>query len=112
MDQKQKRLSFCDLIRTASLALAARAKKHPQINVDYRSHGANWTLSVIDNGVGMPINASAKPGLGSSIVQALAMQLDASVAVADAKPGTAVSIAHTKISAVRHATAIATPRAV
>jgi two-component sensor histidine kinase len=82
-----------------------------KINVDYRSQGENWTLSVIDNGVGMPVNASAKPGLGTSIIQALAMQLHASIDVADAMPGTAVSVAHTKIG-VRHALAIASPRAV
>ncbi len=83
-----------------------------KINVDYRSQGVNWTLSVIDDGVGMPINASAKPGLGSSIVQALAMQLHASIDIADAKPGTAVFIANTKMSAGRSASTIAPPRPV
>jgi two-component sensor histidine kinase len=83
-----------------------------RITVDYRSHGENWTLSVVDNGVGMPVNASAKPGLGSSIVQALAMQLHASIEIADAEPGTAVSVAHAQISALRQANAIAAPRAV
>jgi len=63
-----------------------------KISVNYHSHGADWTLSVIDNGVGMSTNPKAKPGLGSSIVQALAVQLHASVEIADARPGTAVSI--------------------
>jgi len=74
-----------------------------KINVNYRSQGVNWTLSVVDNGVGMPIDASAKPGLGSGIVQALAKQLHASVDIADAKPGTAVSITHTESAAKRDA---------
>ena len=72
-----------------------------KINVAYRSQGVNWTLSVIDNGVGIPTNASVKPGLGSSIVQALATQLQASVEIANANPGTAVSIAAMKVGVMR-----------
>jgi two-component sensor histidine kinase len=70
-----------------------------KIKVDYHSHGPNWTLSVIDNGIGMPSDAAiAKPGLGTNIVHALTAQLHASIRVADANPGTAVSIAHTQIA--------------
>lgn len=73
-----------------------------KIKVDYRAHGPNWTLSVSDNGIGMPADAqNAKPGLGTSIVQALTAQLHAVVKVADANPGTAVSIVHAQIAAVR-----------
>ncbi len=72
-----------------------------KITVDYNSHGPNWTLSVTDNGIGMPVDAeNVKPGLGTSIVQALAKQLRAVTKVTDANPGTAVSIAHTHIAAV------------
>ena len=72
-----------------------------KIKVAYRSHGPNWTLSVSDNGVGMPADpAEAKPGLGTSIVEALARQLQAHVQVANAHPGAAVSIVHNPISAV------------
>jgi two-component sensor histidine kinase len=72
-----------------------------KIMVDYESHGLNWTLAVTDDGVGMPTQAtSAIPGLGTSIVEALAKQLHARVQVADAKPGTAVSIVHAQIAAV------------
>jgi two-component system, sensor histidine kinase PdtaS len=71
------------------------------IKVNYRAHGPNWTLSVSDDGIGMPKNAAkAKPGLGTSIVRALAAQLHGVVKVGDANPGTAVSIAHTQIAAV------------
>jgi two-component sensor histidine kinase len=77
-----------------------------KIKVDYRSHGPNWTLSVTDDGIGMPADAAnAKPGLGTSIVQALTRQLQAVIEVADANPGTAVSVAHTQIAAVRIASA-------
>jgi two-component sensor histidine kinase len=73
-----------------------------KIKVDYHSHGPNWTLSVSDNGVGMPTDsASAKPGLGTSIVEALSKQLKAVLKVTDADPGTIVSLSHTQIAAVR-----------
>jgi two-component sensor histidine kinase len=66
-----------------------------KIEVGYESQGPNWTLSVADNGVGMPKDAaSSTPGLGTSIVDALANQLDATVIVAEAHPGTIVSVAH------------------
>jgi two-component sensor histidine kinase len=72
-----------------------------KIVVDYHSYGPNWTLSVTDNGVGMPKGAaSASPGLGTSIVAALASQLRARVQVADAHPGTTVSLIHTQLASV------------
>jgi len=72
-----------------------------KIQVNYRSHGPNWALSVTDNGVGMhPSSVNAKPGLGTSIVQALSSQLHALVSVSDEGPGTTVAIAHTQIAAV------------
>jgi two-component sensor histidine kinase len=66
-----------------------------RIEVGYRSQGADWSLSVADNGVGMPRDkASTTPGLGTSIVDALARQLDAHVEVRDAQPGTVISVVH------------------
>lgn len=77
-----------------------------RIKIDYHSNGADWTLSVADNGVGMPRGpATPKPGLGTSIVQALTRQLHALVEIADAKPGTAVSVVHTGIIAAQFANA-------
>jgi two-component sensor histidine kinase len=38
---------------------------------------------------------SVKPGLGTSIVEALAQQLGAHIAIARANPGTTVSVVHT-----------------
>jgi two-component sensor histidine kinase len=70
-----------------------------KIKVDYLSHGPNWTLSVGDDGVGMP-QGDVTQGLGTSIVEALAKQLQARVHAADAKPGTLVSVIHTQIVAV------------
>lgn len=69
--------------------------RHGKIIVGYREHGLNWTLSVSDNGVGMPTGPDvAKPGLGTGIVEALAKQLKGKVEVANNKPGTLVSIEH------------------
>jgi two-component system, sensor histidine kinase PdtaS len=69
--------------------------RHGKILVDYRSDGLAWTLSVRDTGIGMPADpADAQPGLGTGIVAALARQLDATVRVAAANPGTSVSIIH------------------
>jgi two-component sensor histidine kinase len=69
-----------------------------KILVDYRSRGPNWTLAVGDDGVGMPEpSATAKAGLGTSIVLALASQLSANVNVSGGNPGTKVSIAHTYV---------------
>ena len=66
-----------------------------RIEVKYDSQGDDWTLSVGDDRVGMPQDpASAKSGLGTSIVEALAKQLDAHVVVSDVAPGTEVSIIH------------------
>jgi two-component sensor histidine kinase len=62
-----------------------------QILVDFHTHGPRWTLSVTDDGVGMPIGlAKAKPGLGTGIVEALARQLHAEIEIRDTNPGTAV----------------------
>ena len=64
-----------------------------RILVDYRSDGTAWTLSVRDTGIGMPKDpADTKPGLGTGIVQALARQLDATVTMAPAEPGTMVAV--------------------
>ncbi|MEO6395982.1 MAG: histidine kinase dimerization/phosphoacceptor domain -containing protein [Devosia sp.] len=63
------------------------------IEVDYHSLGRDWTLSVRDDGIGMPTGPnSPKPGLGTGIVEALARQLDGKLDVTNAKPGTLVSL--------------------
>lgn len=62
------------------------------IKVGYSSLGDDWTLSVTDDGIGMPRSGAPKAGLGTSIVAALATSLHAEVETADAKPGVAVSI--------------------
>ena len=78
-----------------ALKHAFPGRRRGKIMIDYRSVGPGWLLSVGDNGVGMPQDGeSARPGLGTSIVEALANQLGARIEVADAAPGTSVSISH------------------
>jgi len=65
------------------------------INVDYLAGTNGWTLTVDDDGVGMPTGKNElKPGLGTGIVEALSRQLDATVQVSDHAPGTRVSVVH------------------
>lgn len=71
-----------------------------KITIDYQADGRDWTLSVSDDGVGTPASmASATAGLGSSIVEALAKRLDATVETRGGNPGTTVSIDHVERSA-------------
>jgi two-component sensor histidine kinase len=70
-----------------------------KITVDYNLHGPNWVLCVCDNGVGMPpTGAAVRTGMGTTIVQALATQLNASVEITAENPGTKVSIHHAQIA--------------
>ncbi|HEV2531872.1 sensor histidine kinase [Phenylobacterium sp.] len=66
-----------------------------KITVTYRTQSEAWTLEVADTGVGMgPQSAPAHAGLGTSIVQALARQLEATVETHDARPGLRVAVSH------------------
>jgi two-component sensor histidine kinase len=65
------------------------------ITVVYRSEGKDWTLSVTDDGIGMPTGVAApKAGLGTGIVEALARNLRSEIVLADAAPGTSITIQH------------------
>lgn len=78
-----------------SLKHAFPGHRAGKIVVEYGSHGSNWTMTVRDNGIGMPTDMeSSKPGLGTNIVEALAKRLEAEVQVTSANPGTVVSIVH------------------
>ena len=73
-------------------------EKDGRIVVSYEVMGEDWKLAVTDNGMGKPETGPdvAKVGLGTSIVNALAQQLDASVALVTGEGGTNVSITHIK----------------
>lgn len=66
-----------------------------KIRVNYHADRVGWALSVSDDGVGsLKSFADSKPGLGSSIVEALAHQLDATVTTEEGQPGIRVVISH------------------
>jgi len=72
-----------------------------KIVVAYHGAPSSWSLTVSDNGVGMPKDAeSAKAGLGTSIIQALAAQLQAELKISDVGPGTKVAVVHTRSSGI------------
>lgn len=66
-----------------------------EIAVTYYGQGASWTMTVRDNGAGIPAGTGVgKPGLGTGIVDALAKQLGATISITSATTGTCVSISH------------------
>jgi two-component sensor histidine kinase len=65
-----------------------------EILVSYDAHDSGWRLSVADNGSGTQDLSGETPhaGLGTSIVEALAQQLKATVRKTSGPEGTLVSI--------------------
>jgi len=64
-----------------------------EILVRYEAREADWRLSVSDNGIGrQDLYERAHPGLGTSIVEALARQLYARVELSSGPQGTIVAI--------------------
>jgi two-component sensor histidine kinase len=66
------------------------------IKVRYQVNGTNWKLTVSDNGVGRADGGQppTKGGLGTSLVNALAHQLDAKVVATSTPEGVTVVITH------------------
>lgn len=66
------------------------------VTISYEINGAAWKLSVCDNGIGRAENVGppAKGGLGTSLVKALAQQLEATVEIASGSAGMRVSVVH------------------
>jgi PAS domain S-box-containing protein len=79
-----------------ALKHAFPGRRKGEILVRYDADGVDWRLSVSDNGVGRPDEAHERVriGLGTSIVEALAHQLDARVEVSSGPQGTIASIIH------------------
>ena len=68
-----------------------------KIMVSFAEENGAWLLAVSDNGAGMPAGKEGdKPGLGTGIVEALSRQLDATVTVINAHPGTRVEVRRSK----------------
>jgi chemotaxis protein methyltransferase CheR len=92
-------LIVTELVMNA-LKHAFHEKSDGQIIVGYDAAGANWKLSVADNGIGRPdgVFAQAKTGLGTSIVKALANQLGAQFETSAGDKGTTVSVTRATFS--------------
>ena len=76
-------------------------KKDAAIVVSYKVSDTDWKLTISDNGVGKPTltKDQNKGGLGTSLVQSLAKQLDAQVDTVSNSHGTATSITHATFKA-------------
>jgi two-component system, sensor histidine kinase PdtaS len=77
-----------------SLKHAFTADRAGKITIIYRSDGANGSLSVSDGGVGMPSDPDMAKAISTGIVEAPARHLGSVLSVADAKPGTSVTLIH------------------
>jgi chemotaxis protein methyltransferase CheR len=70
------------------------------ITVAYEVSGTDWKLSVSDDGGGKTSEGDRpESGLGTSIINALAKQLDARVATATGPRGTTISVTHATFGA-------------
>ena len=89
-------LIVTELVINALKHAFTETTKDGQITVSYDVAGADWKLSVADNGVGKPDGVFAQPktGLGTGIVKALAKQLDSQVVTLSGPKGTTVSVTH------------------
>ena len=65
-----------------------------QITVSYESTSTGWKLSIGDDGVGLRATTARAEGLGTSIVESLANQLNADVDRISTVRGTVVSVSH------------------
>jgi two-component sensor histidine kinase len=84
------------VINAIKHAFPQRPRSGQQVIVGYEAEGKNWKLSISDNGDGMPDRqgGSGKTSLGTSLIKALAQQLEAQVDVVSGPKGTTVSITH------------------
>ena len=87
-------LIVTELVINAIKYAFPKDKVGAQILVTYEVNGSDWKLMVSDNGVGkVPGSGPLAPaGLGTTIVNALAKQLDARVEVAGGDSGLSVSV--------------------
>jgi two-component sensor histidine kinase len=94
-------LIVTELVMNALKHAFPAAKPDAAIVVSYKVAETDWKLTISDNGIGKPdVKASeSKGGLGTSLIQALAKQLDAVVDIASDGDGTAVSLTHATFKA-------------
>jgi two-component sensor histidine kinase len=88
-------LIVTELVINALKYAFADTSKTGNVNVSYKTTGADWTLIVSDNGSGIQEKVPRKiAGLGTTLVKALAQQLDGEVNTVTSASGTTISINH------------------
>src|SRR5476649_2430820 len=94
-------LIVTELVMNALKHAFPEEKKDAAIVVSYNVSDPDWKLTISDNGIGRPDRSvdGAKPGLGSSLVQSLAKQLDATVDISSGPQGRSVAITHATFKA-------------
>ena len=87
-------LIVTELVINALKYAFPKASADPEVLVSYETSGPNWQLVVSDNGVGKPgaNNDPVKDGLGTTLVKALAQQLEAKVETTNSPKGLKVSV--------------------
>lgn len=74
-------------------------KGEGQVTVTYEKKGKKWKLSIGDDGVGLEATTPNRDGLGTSVIESLAEQLDAQIDRVSTSRGTVVSISHPQTTA-------------
>jgi PAS domain S-box-containing protein len=94
-------LIVTELVMNALKHAFPKEKKDGAIVVSYKVADADWKLTISDNGIGKPelSTKDKKGGLGTSLVQSLAKQLDAQVDTVSDSHGRAVTITHATFKA-------------
>lgn len=87
-------LIVTELVINALKHAFPKDRPNAQVLVSYETSGSNWQLVVSDNGVGKPAENTTptKGGLGTSLVNAIAQQLEAQVKIVNNPNGMSVSI--------------------
>lgn len=87
-------LIVTELIMNAVKYAFPKPRKSARIRVTFEKAGADWKLTVSDNGVGrrQPQEPATSTGLGTALIGALAKQLDALVSEPPVKKGLTVEV--------------------
>jgi two-component sensor histidine kinase len=91
-------LIVTELVINALKYAFSDASTEATVTVRYQENGTGWTLSVTDNGIGKILDSKpVKGGLGTSLVNALANQLDAKVTTTTGPHGMSIAITHVAV---------------
>jgi two-component sensor histidine kinase len=93
-------LIVTELVINALKHAFPKDRQDGRVVVSYQVEGSDWKLVVSDNGIGKPDVAAtpARGGLGTTLVKALAQDLDATVEVVSGPGGVNVSLTHAAFS--------------